>query len=155
MLPNQVSQVVDGDDALLDAVAAVLAGRPVAPESARATVDHNLAALRGPLAAERMVSLFDTLPVREDRGDGRHGHGRTDGLRTLPARARSWAVRRGNRPFELPMASATLAAQKFPPTPLAEVADFVTRLGEVDPRLAGVRVGEVAPSLFQLETAGA
>jgi hypothetical protein len=35
------------------------------------------------------------------------------------------------------------------------VADFVTRLGEVDPRLAGVRVGEVAPSLFQLETAGA
>ena len=69
-------------------------------------------------------------------------------------RARSWAVRRGNRPFELPRASPTLVAQKFPPTPLSEVADFVTRLGEVDPRLAGVRVGEVAPSLFQLEAAG-
>jgi surface carbohydrate biosynthesis protein len=153
MLPNQVSQVVDGDAALVDAVAAALAGHPLAPESARATVDHHLAAVRGPLAAERMVALFDTLPVREDRGDGRRGHRRTDMLRTLPARARSWAVRRGNRPFELPAASPTLVAQKFPPTPLSEVADFVSRLGEVDPRLAGVRVGEVAPSLFQLEAA--
>ena len=59
-----------------------------------------------------------------------------------PAR---WAERRGSRPFELPSASPTLVSQKFPPTPLAEVADFVTRLGEVDPRLAGVRVGELAP----------
>ena len=68
----------------MDAVAAVLAGRPVAPESARTTVDHNLAAVRGPLAAERMVALFDTLPVREDRGDGRRGHRRSDEVRTLP-----------------------------------------------------------------------
>ena len=155
MLPNQVSQVVDGDEALVDAVAAALAGRPVAPESARTTVDHNLAAVRGPLAAERMVALFDTLPVREDRGDGRRGHRRTDGARTLPGRARRWAERRRGRPVELPSASPTLVSQKFPSTPLAEVADFVTRLGEVDPRLADVRVGELAPDLFQLEAAGA
>jgi len=155
MLPNQVSQVVDSDQALVDAVDAVLAGRPVAPESARATVDHHLAAVRGPLAAERMVALFDTLPVREDRGDGRRGHRRTDVLRTLPGRARVWSERRRHRPVGLPSASPTLAAQKFAPTPLAEVADFVTRLGEVDPRLAGVRAAELAPSLFQLEAAGA
>ncbi len=126
----------------------------MAPESARATVDHHLAAVHGPLAAERMVALFDTLPVREDRGDGRHGHRRTDEVRTLPGRARRWAERRGSRPFELPSASPTLVSQKFPPTPLAEVADFVTRLGEVDDRLAGVRVGELAPDLFQLEAVG-
>jgi surface carbohydrate biosynthesis protein len=154
MLPNQVSQVVEGDEALVDAVAAAVAGRPLAPESARATVDHNLAAVRGPMAAERMVALFDTLPVREDRGDGRRGHRRTDDARTLPGRARRWAERRGTRAVELPSASPTLVSQKFPPTPLAEVADFVARLGEVDPRLADVRVRELAPDLFQLEAAG-
>ena len=155
MLPNQVSQVVGSDEALVDAVAAVLAGRPVAPESARATVDHHLAAVRGPLAAERMVDLFETLPVREDAGDGRGGHRRTDELRTLPGRARAWRARRRERPAELPSASPTLVGQKFPPTPLDEVAEFVTRLGEVDPRLAEIRVSELAPSLFQLEAAGA
>jgi hypothetical protein len=49
----------------------------------------------------------------------------------------------------------SLLLQKFPPTPLAEVADFVTRLSEVDPGLADVRVGEMAPSLLRLEAAGA
>ena len=58
-------------------------------------------------------------------------------------------------PAELPSASATLAGQKFGPTPLAEAAGFVARLGEVDPRPAGVQVTELAPSLFQLEATGA
>ena len=155
MLPNQVSQVVDSDEALLAAVDAAVAGRAVVPEQARATVEHHLAAVTGPLATERMLDLFDTLPVRDDRGDGRRAHHRTDDLRTLPGRARSWRARRGQKPVELPDASPTLVSQKFPPTPLAEAADFVARLGEVDPRLAGVRVSEVAPSLFQLEAAGA
>ena len=132
-----------------------MAGRAVVPEQARATVEHHLAAVTGPLATERMLDLFDTLPVRDDRGDGRRAHQRTDDLRTLPGRARSWRARRGRKPVELPDASPTLVSQKFPPTPLAEAADFVARLGEVDPRLAGVRVSEVAPSLFQLEAAGA
>jgi surface carbohydrate biosynthesis protein len=157
MLPNQVSQVVDSDEGLVRAVDAALSGRPVMPESARATVDHHLAAVRGPSAAERMVDLFETLPVRDDRGDGRLGHRRTDGLRTAPGRARAWLDRRRRHgpPAELPTASATLASQKFPPTPLSEVADFVARLGAVDPRLAGVRATELAPSLFRLEATGA
>ena len=104
-----------------------------------------------------MVDLFETLPVRPDLGDGRQGHRRTDELRTVPGRARAWFDRRRRKgaPAELPTASPTLAGQKFPATPLSEVADFVARLGEVDPRLAGVRATELAPSLFRLEATGA
>jgi surface carbohydrate biosynthesis protein len=154
MLPNQVSQVVHGDDALVEAVNGVLAGRRMLPESARTTIAHHLAAIDGPLAAERMVTLFDEVPVREDRGDGRHGHRRSDTLRTLPVRARRYAQRRyGDVSAGLPPASPTLAAQKFPPTPLTEVEGFLTRLGEVDDRLAGVRASELGPSLFKLEAA--
>ncbi|HEX6569708.1 MAG TPA: surface carbohydrate biosynthesis protein [Acidimicrobiales bacterium] len=156
MLPNQVSRVVHDDDALVDAVHGVLAGRPFVPESARTTIEHHIAALSGPLAAERMVALFGSLPVRLDRGDGRRGHRRTDVVRTLPRRARTWVARRRNNDApQLPRASATLAGQKFPPTPLDEVDRFLARLGEVDPRLAGVRAGELGPSLFQLEAADA
>lgn len=155
MLPNQVSRVVDSDEALVEAVHGALAGRPMVPESARATVEHHLAALRGPLAAERMVALFDTLPVRDDR-DGRLGHRRTDRLRTLPGRARGWLARRRRTDApQMPKASPTLAGQKFPPTPLDEVERFLARLGDVDPRLAGVRAGEVGPSLFRLEATDA
>ncbi|HET6773801.1 MAG TPA: surface carbohydrate biosynthesis protein [Acidimicrobiales bacterium] len=152
MLPNQVSHVVDSDEALVSAVHGVLAGRPVMPESARTSIEHHLAALDGPLAAERMVALFGTLPVRPDRGDGREGRRRTDPLRSLPVRARAWAERRRNADApQLPRASATLASQKFPPTPLDEVEEFLDRLRGVDPRLAGVRAAQVAPSLFTLE----
>ena len=155
MLPNQVSQVVSSDDALIEAVEGAVAGRPVMPESARATIDHNIAAVRGPLAAERLLDLFDTLPVRDDRGDGRQGRRSTDQLRTLFGRVRRWVDRRRGSGGELPSASSTLVSQKFPATPLAEVAWFVRRLGEVDPRLAGVRATELAPSLFRLEADGA
>jgi hypothetical protein len=152
MLPNQVSHVVDSDEALIGAVHAVLAGRPVRPESGRTTIEHHLAALDGPLAAERMVALFGTLPVRPDREDGRQGRRRTDPVRALPVRARRWLERRRNADApRLPRASATLASQKFPPTPLDEVEDFLDRLRGVDPRLAGVRAAQVAPSLFTLE----
>ena len=156
MLPNQVSQVVHSDEALVDAVGDVLSGRRMVPESARTTIEHNLAALSGPLAAERMVALFDTLPVRDDRGDGRRGHRRTDTMRTVPVRARGWVDRqRARRAPQMPAASAKLASQKFPPTPLDEVERFLARLGEVDHRLAGVRAGEAGPSLFHLEAADA
>lgn len=157
MLPNQVSKVVDSDEALVQAVGAAVSGHFAVPAGAQATIDHHLAAVRGPLASERMLDLFETLPVRDDRGDGRHGHRRTDTVRTLPGRAEAWRERRrrGGAPVELPPASATLAGQKFPDTPLAEAARFVARLGQVDPRLAGVRVTEAGPSLFRLEPAGA
>jgi surface carbohydrate biosynthesis protein len=156
MLPNQVNQVVDSDEALVAAVHDVLAGRSVLPDDARATLDHNLAALTGPFAAERMVALFDTLPVRTDRGDGRQGRRFTDAVRVLPGRARGWVERRRTRDApHMPVASATLANQKFPPTALDEVEGFLARLREVDPRLAGVRAAETAPSLFLLETADA
>jgi surface carbohydrate biosynthesis protein len=156
MLPNQVSHVVDSDEALIGAVHDVLEGRAVMPASARTTVEHHLAALDGPLAAERMVALFGTLPVRPDRGDGRQGRRRSDAVRALAVRARGWLDRRrtANAP-RLPRASATLASQKFPPTPLGEVEDFLDRLRGVDPRLAGVRAAQVGPSLFSLEAADA
>jgi surface carbohydrate biosynthesis protein len=156
MLPNQVSQVVDSDEALVGAVHDVLAGRYSLPEPARAALGHNLAALSGDFAAERMVALFDTLPVRTDRGDGRQGRRATDALRVLPGRARAWVARRRSRNApHMPVASATLANQKFPPTALDEVEGFLARLREVDPRLAAVRAAESAPSLFVLETADA
>jgi surface carbohydrate biosynthesis protein len=153
MLPNRVSYVVDGDDALVEAVGAMLAGRPVVPESALATVRRHLAALTGPFAAEGLVDLFDTLPVREDRGDGRLGHRRLDVPRTLVERTRRRAGSRRVRPGLVRAPSETLARQKFGPTPLSEPRDFLARLAEVDPRVAGVSASEVAPSLFQLEAA--
>jgi surface carbohydrate biosynthesis protein len=149
MLPNQVSVVVDDDDALVDAVGSMLAGRPVVPESALATVRRHIAALDGPFAAERMVDVFDTLPVRADRGDGRLGHRRVDAAQVLVERVRR--RRRGSQPATVRPPSETLARQKFAPTPVSEPQRFLARLAEVDPRVAGVSASEVAPSLFQLE----
>jgi surface carbohydrate biosynthesis protein len=155
MLPNQVSFVVHDDASLVGAVDEMLAGRPVVPESALATVRRHLAALTGPFAAENMVELFDTLPVREDLGDGRRAHRRLDDALALVERGRRQVEHRRRRrhadePGLVPP-SATLANQKFPPTPLSEPQEFLARLGEVDPRLAGVTATQVVPSLFQLE----
>ena len=156
MLPNQVSQVVESDPALRDAVAAVLDGRP--GRARERPGDRRPPPRRRARAAGGRAHGRPVRHAPRPRGPRRRParpppHRR--GCARCPGRARRWAERRGSRPVELPSASPTLVSQKFPPTPLAEVADFVTRLGEVDDRLAGVRVGELAPDLFQLEAAGA
>ncbi len=116
MLPNQVSHVVDSDEALVGAVHGVLAGRPVLPESAKTTIAHHVAALTGPFAAERMVALFDTLPVRTDTGDGRQGRRPSDALRVLPGRARGWVERRRNRDApHMPVAERDTGQPEVPP----------------------------------------
>lgn len=152
MLPNQVSHVVHSDEALVEAVNSVLVGRWALPQSARSTIGHHVAALTGPLAAERMMLVFEPLPIREDRGDGRHGQRRGDLLRTLSPRGREWLTRHHRKGVQRsPRVSETLAGQKFPATTLREVELFLCSLHEIDPRLQGLRVSEVAPSLFRLE----
>ena len=152
MLPNQVSQVVDSDEALVNAVPACWpAGRscrrapapPSSTTSPRSTgrwppsawSPSSARCPSAPTEATAVRAAAGPTPLRSSPGAG-------PGLgRAAPQRRRS----------PTPPASPTLASQKFPPTPLDEVEDFLDRLRGVDPRLAEVRAAQVAPSLFTLE----
>jgi surface carbohydrate biosynthesis protein len=151
MLPNEISLVVDSDDELVTAVADLLAGRQVVPDRVASVVDHHLAAVRGPLASENLLDVFDALPVREDTGDGRQGRRRSDELRMIPVRVRKeWSKRRSSEQEWMPAISGKLADQKFPPTEIAEVEGIIDRFAAELPRLGGVVVSPAGDSLFQL-----
>jgi surface carbohydrate biosynthesis protein len=151
MLPNEISRVVDSDEDLVTAANDAIAGRPVVPEDARAVVDHHLAAVRGPLASENLLDVFDALPVREDTGDGRQGRRRSDELRMIRVRVRKQVRKRRRAEQEwMPPISGKLADQKFPATDLEEVEDILGRFAAELPRLGGASVAPAGQSLFRL-----
>lgn len=151
MLPNEISRIVASDDDLVAAVNDAIAGRQVVPEHARAVVDHHLAAVHGRLASENLLDVFDTLPVREDTGDGRQARRRSDEMRMIPVRVRKQVRKRFRREEEwMPPISGKLTDQKFPPTEIGEVEDILERFAVELPKLGGIAVAPVGPSLFQL-----
>lgn len=151
MLPNEISRVVDSDPMLVAAVNDMVAGRPVVPENARSVIDRHITAVRGPLATEKLLDVFDSLPVREDAGDGRQGRQFADNLKIVPARLRKQRNRhrRGNHKW-MPPVSDTLAGQKFPSTEVAEVEAVLDRFSDLLPQLRGVAVSALGHSLFQM-----
>ncbi|MDX2379942.1 MAG: hypothetical protein QNM02_09315 [Acidimicrobiia bacterium] len=154
MLPNEISRVVESDDELIAAVGDLIAGRQVVPDQARAVVDHHIAAVRGPLASENLLAEFDSLPVREDRGDGRQARRRSDELRMIPTRIQKLRAKRLRTAQDwMPPISSKLADQKFPLTETLEVDGILDRFATELPRLAGVEVSAVGESLFQLSPA--
>lgn len=155
MLPNQISRVVDSDDELVTATNDAIAGRQVVPDDALAMIDHHLAAVRGPLASENLLEVFETLPVREDSGDGRQARRRSDELRTIPIRVRKQIrIRRRSEQEWMPPISGKLADQKFPATELDEVEGILCRFAAELPQLGGVAATQVGQSLFQLSPVG-
>ncbi len=145
-LPHALSeQAATGDD-LVARITAALAGNARVPSGAAAEAARYIAAIDGPLAAERVVSGLAALNIApHDYRPGARVYARVafDRVReTVAPLVRRWRMGSGY---------AAYGKQKFPGIALGEVTEFVARLDAVTGRFGDVRVTPLpVPSCFRI-----
>ena len=138
-LPNSLSRSAVSIDDVCDLVVAMVRGAvgPLALAERRAKLDQHIAALDGPLAADRMVDVLDECGYRDHPPPApplsTQVRGRLDNrLRTM--RKRRNMRRPGHRN------NIVYHAHRFPDISVAEVRDRVARFGRLLQRFERVHV---------------
>lgn len=132
-LPNAVSHEANDGDGLIDTVRALLNGSAPTLPSAQSEVKRYVAALDGPLAADRVADALSE--VSQNNGPQRIGPlQRARIAKTNAVSAFKPVLRQMRRSHK----ATSYARQKFPGIQLSEVESAINQLGEVSGRFAGI-----------------
>ena len=148
-LPDAVSRQAFSLDELCDTVRAVVDGKlgPLDSERSREVLERHIAALEGPLAAERMVRVLEEGGYRTGRppaapaGDfvraWLHNHLRT-------------AVKHVNMRRPGHRNNLAYHAHRFPDISVSEIQGKIARMGRLLNRFDGIRVTRMSRYLFRI-----
>lgn len=150
-LPNSLSHRAETLPQLLATVRAVASGRPDTGDDAlrRALLERHIAALEGPLAADRMIDVLDAAGYA--RGLPRPG--------VIPyLKARRAAAAR-SRQDELRTRSSgagqAYVDHRFPGTSVADLRERIGRFSERLGRFRASEIHELGPTTFRVEAGNA
>jgi surface carbohydrate biosynthesis protein len=157
-IPNAVSQRAYTADDLVDLVRRNLDVDDVPSFGQEAlVVRRHIAALEGPLAAERLVKELEAIDIREEPlTPGRPA--RRSGLRLGAYRA-AHLSRRITRAFQGRMGARPTAPHgepsnaKFGDSTAAEVTSFMNRLSDTTARFTGLECFELEPNVYAIVSA--
>ena len=152
-LPNDLSYPARNEDELFDTLSQILGGElgPCdGPEYWRCA-HHNIAALDGPLASDRIVDLLKEIECRPLQG-GTHGIvGYAWGWIQATLRARSKRANAGKPGHKN---NAEYQRQRFPGLELAEVRDRLDCLITQSGRFQGLQVQKLEENIFRIISKG-